>query len=203
MFVPKKDASGSIRKQTTHRQNIFKSVIESPFIIKWPRIGSELSGRLFDSLLKVIESVGEYRKADRSATKVINNSDKLEDSKSDSVIPRIVSEQRILVGINDVTKHLERMIQVRGSDKNLTENDLTGIKAPCSAIFICRRDIKPIHLCSHILTLAALAQVKLIPLPMDSEGRLSQALNLKRASVLFIEVLYNKSAEKLITNHFV
>jgi ribosomal protein L7Ae-like RNA K-turn-binding protein len=101
--------------------------------------------------------------------------------------PRIMAEHRILVGINEVTKHLEQMIQSHHNEIKVPENMLSN-KILTPAIFICRRDIKPIHLCLHLLTLAALANVKLIPLPADSEAAIAQALNLKRVSALFLEV---------------
>jgi hypothetical protein len=55
-------------------------------------------------------------------------------------------------------------------------------------IYICKREIKPLQLCQHILSMAALAKIKLVPMPNDTESKLSQALGINRACVVLVEV---------------
>lgn len=55
-------------------------------------------------------------------------------------------------------------------------------------IYICKREIKPLQLCQHLLYMAALAQIKIVPMPAEAESKMSQALGIKRACVVLIEV---------------
>ncbi|KAI8079966.1 uncharacterized protein BX664DRAFT_269264, partial [Halteromyces radiatus] len=108
---------------------------------------------------------------------------------------------RILLGLNDVTKHIERIIQKRKQRKDLTKpiseetNETNNTLTP--VIFVCRRDIKPLHLCSHLLSMAALANIKLIQLPANAETLLAQALKLQRVCVLFLELNHTGTEESL------
>lgn len=63
-------------------------------------------------------------------------------------------------------------------------------------IYICKREIKPQNLCQHILYMAAIANIKLLVLPNESECKLGQALNISRASVVLVEIKEEKE-EKL------
>lgn len=83
--------------------------------------------------------------------------------------------QRLHVGINEVTRYLEASIA------NRSHKDTT-------VIYICKREIKPLQLCEHLLYMAALAKIKLVPMPADSECRLGTALGITRASVVLVEV---------------
>jgi ribosomal protein L7Ae-like RNA K-turn-binding protein len=81
---------------------------------------------------------------------------------------------RVHVGINQVTRYLEKYIESQSQKEAL--------------IYICKREIKPLKLCEHLLYMAAVAKVKLIPMPADSELQLGKALNLHKASVILVEV---------------
>lgn len=82
---------------------------------------------------------------------------------------------RTHVGINQVTRYLENYIEKKTTDKQ-------------PLIYICKREIKPLQLCQHLLYMAAVANVKLMTMPADSELKIGNALSITKASVLLIEV---------------
>ncbi|KAI8068831.1 hypothetical protein BDF21DRAFT_425594 [Thamnidium elegans] len=77
---------------------------------------------------------------------------------------------------------MEQYIQNKGSLKTNST----------PVIYICKREIKPLQLCQHILYMAALAKVQLVPMPADSECKLGKALGMKRTSMILIELMENK-----------
>lgn len=89
--------------------------------------------------------------------------------------------QRLHVGINEVTRFMETFIANKRLDK-----ESTLVTTP--VIYICKREIKPLQLCQHLLYMAALAKIKLVPMPADSECRIGKALGITRACVVLIEV---------------
>lgn len=58
-------------------------------------------------------------------------------------------------------------------------------------IYICKREIKPLQLCQHLLYMAAVAKIKLVPMPNDTESKLGLALGINKACVVLIEVRAN------------
>lgn len=98
-----------------------------------------------------------------------------------SVITQPEIQSRLHVGINEVTRYMESYIAHTSTHHNTKDT-----KYP--VIYICKREIKPLQLCQHLLSMAALAKIKLIPMPADSESKLGQALGITRASVILIEV---------------
>ncbi|EIE91911.1 hypothetical protein RO3G_16622 [Rhizopus delemar RA 99-880] len=85
---------------------------------------------------------------------------------------------RVHIGINQVTRYLEKYIESQSQKEVL--------------IYICKREIKPLKLCEHLLYMAAVAKVKLIPMPADSEQQLGKTLDLHKASVILVEAVENK-----------
>lgn len=61
-------------------------------------------------------------------------------------------------------------------------------------LFVCRRDIKPLQLCTHLLTMSALAGIKLVPLPLNAEKTLSKILYLSKVSCLLIKLSSNNTS---------
>jgi hypothetical protein len=122
-----------------------------------------------------LEPVGEYKLKCRSLKK----------KKTPSSVEKPDICQRIHVGINEVTRYLETYIE----NKRLNKIAMEGTPV----IYICKREIKPLQLCQHLLYMAALAKIKLVPMPADSECRMGKALGIGRASVILVEVigLYN------------
>lgn len=120
-------------------------------------------------VIRTLEPITNYRKELKEKTK--KKGSKVELEKPDL-------ESRLHVGINQVTRKLENYIKTK-PDTN---------KMP--VLFICKREIKPLQLCQHLLYMAALTKVRLVPLPAESENKLSQALHMNRASVLLMEVIH-------------
>ncbi|KAI7890958.1 uncharacterized protein EV154DRAFT_398104, partial [Mucor mucedo] len=87
-------------------------------------------------------------------------------------------QSRLHVGINEVTRYMESYIASTPTTQPV--------------MYICKREIKPLQLCQHLLSMAALAKIKLIPMPADSESKLGQALGITRASVVLIEIMEDK-----------
>lgn len=89
--------------------------------------------------------------------------------------------KRVHIGINEVTRFMEHYIENKRSNKNIS-SDRTPV------IYICKREIKPLQLCQHLLYMAALAKAKLVPMPADSECKIGEVLGINRASVVLVEV---------------
>ncbi|GAA5799169.1 hypothetical protein HPULCUR_004579 [Helicostylum pulchrum] len=160
---------------TEKKKTIYKNVLGSPFIIKWPTIHTELGQTILTQLLKVLTPIGEYKTQCRALKK-----EKKSDTATTLVEPDIT--HRTFIGINEVTRFMEHYIQ----NKDTLKPNATPV------IYICKREIKPLQLCQHILYMAALAKVQLVPMPADSECKLGKALGMKRTSVLLIELMENK-----------
>ncbi|KAI1317761.1 hypothetical protein EDD11_007935 [Mortierella claussenii] len=96
--------------------------------------------------------------------------------------------QSTIIGINAVTRALERSIQ-----------NLAAHPSP-SAIFLCKGDLAPAHLYSHLgPMIAMLPATKLFPLLRGSEKRLSEALGMQAVGALAIRSgSESKEAEDLV-----
>ncbi|CAO3635667.1 unnamed protein product [Cunninghamella echinulata] len=105
--------------------------------------------------------------------------------------PLILSEMRLLFGINSVTRHLEKVIKYQRQHANKMEVDINNDEDLTPVIFICRRDIKPLQLCTHLLSMSVLTGIKLVPLPLNAEKALAKTLNLSKVSCLLIELSSN------------
>lgn len=84
---------------------------------------------------------------------------------------------RIHIGINQVTRYLQKYIDNNSNNKNSQQ----------VILYVCKRDIKPTQLCQHLLYMAAVANIKLIPMPPDSESKLSNALGMTKAACILVE----------------
>lgn len=108
------------------------------------------------------------------------SSKKSETQQQPLTIPEPDLHSRAHTGINQVTRFMEAYIAKKQINTNLV--DRTPV------IYICKREIKPLQLCQHLLYMAALAQIKLVPMPANAESKISQALGIKRACVVLLEV---------------
>ncbi|KAI7872694.1 hypothetical protein BDF14DRAFT_9690 [Spinellus fusiger] len=86
--------------------------------------------------------------------------------------------QRVVIGINQVTGYMESVIRDKYNGKT-TEN---------LAVFVCKRDTQPPHLVAHLLSMAAIAECKIISLPKASEEALALVLGVNRACTLAIRL---------------
>ena len=119
------------------------------------------------------------------------------------IIPHLV------LGINQVTKRLEDQArayrQTLGVTKTVTDDDTSQPPPPgrISVVFVCRADIDPPLLISHLPTLIASCNssrnaltdpnshppIKLVPVPKGSESLLADATGLRRLAVLALDVI--------------
>jgi len=115
--------------------------------------------------------------------------------------PRIL--QHLTVGINEVTKRLESQIQHRRTTVVTTAEDSeTASPRPnLKIILVCRADIDPPLLIDHLPHLVAAYNsiqtsdtIKLVPLPRGAESSLAEAIGLRRAAVVGIDVACPESA---------
>jgi ribonuclease P/MRP protein subunit POP3 len=105
--------------------------------------------------------------------------------------------QHLTVGINEVTKRLEYQIQHSRIAVVTTAED-SKIASPglgLKIVLVCRADIDPPLLIDHLPHLVAACNsaqtgdaVKLVPLPKGAEPSLAQAIGLRRAAVVGIDV---------------
>lgn len=108
------------------------------------------------------------------------SSKKPEKQQQPSTIPEPDLHSRVHIGINQVTRFMEAYIEKKQTNTNPAD------RSP--VIYICKREIKPLQLCQHLLYMATLAQIKLVPMPADAESKISRALGIKRACVVLLEV---------------
>ena len=112
----------------------------------------------------------------------------------------------LILGINRVTKRLEDQArayrQTLTATKTITDD---GISQPplISVVFVCRADVDPPLLISHLPTLIASCNssrstltdpnsyppIKLVPVPKGSESLLADATGLRRLAVLALDVI--------------
>ena len=115
----------------------------------------------------------------------------------------------LILGINQVTKRLEHQArayrQTLSAAKTLIDNGTSESppSRPISIVFVCRADVDPPLLISHLPTLIASCNssrnslmapelhppIKLIPVPKGSESLLADATGLRRLAVLALDVI--------------
>jgi len=119
------------------------------------------------------------------------------------IIPHLV------LGINQVTKRLEHQArayrQTLNATNTITDNGTSQPppSGPISVVFVCRADVDPPLLISHLPTLIASCNssrnaltdpgsyppIKLVPVPKGSELLLADATGLRRLAVLALDVI--------------
>jgi ribonuclease P/MRP protein subunit POP3 len=116
-------------------------------------------------------------------------------------------QQHLAVGINEVTKRLEYQIRRSRVTVVTTAEDSTFASSgpDLKIILVCRADIDPPLLIDHLPHLVAACNsdqtgnaVKLVPLPKGAESSLAQAIGLRRAAVVGIDVRYSLNYWALI-----
>jgi len=113
----------------------------------------------------------------------------------------------LILGINQVTKRLERQARAYRQTLSATVTITDGgtsrppPSGPISIVFVCRADIDPPLLISHLPTLIASCNssrsaltdpeshppIKLVPVPKGSESLLADATGLRRVAVLALD----------------
>jgi len=115
----------------------------------------------------------------------------------------------LILGINRVTKRLEDQArayrQTLTATKTITDDGTSQPppSGPISVVFVCRADVDPPLLISHLPTLIASCNssrnaltdpnsyppIKLVPVPKGSESLLADATGLRRLAVLALDVI--------------
>ncbi|KAF9102421.1 hypothetical protein BGX29_004607 [Mortierella sp. GBA35] len=213
-------AQGGMRSEAKKTKVVFKNVLDTPFNIQWPEVTADNNAIVLDTVCDMVKQIFEYhntrpkqhakpdKKAKRAPSEVAGSAPSkpttalatLDDSSSttaESTDPASSTSQSppppailrsIILGINAVTKALERSIQ-----------DL-GAHPPPTAIILCKGDLVPSHLYTHLgPMIAMLPGVLLFPLLKGSERRLSEALGLPAVGALAIQSTEgSREAEDLV-----
>ncbi|CAG8578476.1 8694_t:CDS:2 [Racocetra fulgida] len=209
----------TLRSQEQKRKTVFKAVLNSPYTVKWsvnnilcflldqnsficqlfrPEVSLEDQQLILEELCELNRRKG-VTIDDETATS----------SKSISLPPPPPILSRIVIGINDVTRHLEQSINpnikrkyVQGfSDPLISTNPNNQLTNPSPIviqnehltslrmIFVCKADILPPHLCAHLPIMSSIARdVLLVPLPSGAEELISNKLGIKRTSCIGVKI---------------
>ncbi|KAJ2963260.1 hypothetical protein NQZ79_g1695 [Umbelopsis isabellina] len=150
----------NLRKAEEKRKVVYKAVLDTPFILKWPftpaNIHDEILQLLCDNLKPLGQARAERRRQRKNKVKVAEN---------------LPASPIVITGINAITRNLEK--------KDPDDSD--------ALLFVCRGDIDPSQLCAHFPQLSALANRKLVSLQQGAETAISSSLGLKRVSAVQIQ----------------
>lgn len=132
--------------------------------------------KAFDKGIKVESNDDEFSKDDISSNKLENISS---------------IRSNICFGINEVTKHLERMTNphslISANPNYQLSNSLMNYYL-LEMVFVCKADLLP-QLYSHFPTICNIAgDVLLVPLPSGASKRISDVVNFKRVSCIGVKV---------------
>ena len=139
-----------------------------------------------------------------------------QDADQEAVIPTEPAIiPHLILGINQVTKRLEHQArayrQTPSAHKTVADNGTSQSQppsGPISIVFVCRADVDPPLLISHLPTLIASCNssrntladpashppIKLVPIPKGSESLLADATGLRRVAVLALDVIVHPAA---------
>ncbi|KIK97552.1 hypothetical protein PAXRUDRAFT_212549 [Paxillus rubicundulus Ve08.2h10] len=210
-------------RSALERKPIFKSVLENPFQIKWPSVPMNVQNLFLARLMAACENIPSRVHASRAVVRkgaispAVNPSFKLpgtDAQASDDVglgnLPapdgapsdyRSSPSQHLIIGINQVTRALERQLQFSRRRITLCTSsqcvDQPDVPPSNMAIvFVCCADLDPPVLVDHIPYLVAGCNsaknapptvIRLVPLPKGSEAIISQTIGLRRAAVIGID----------------
>ncbi|KAG0365004.1 hypothetical protein BC939DRAFT_504237 [Gamsiella multidivaricata] len=209
--------SGGMRAEAKKTKVVFKNVLDTPFNIPWPEVTSEDNTIVLDVLCDLLKPIRELHnthhnrssikpkqeKSGKASKKASSDSNSTassgpnpalasmnEETPKSSSAPQSLPPPEILrstvIGINAITKALERSI-----------DNISSHPAP-SAIFICKGDLVPAHLYSHLGPMVAmLPGTVLFPFLRGSERKLSEALGMPAVGAVAIKA-GSKEAEGLI-----
>ncbi|KAF9364106.1 hypothetical protein BGX34_002473 [Mortierella sp. NVP85] len=209
---------GGMRAEAKKTKAVFKHVLETPFSIPWPEVTPENNAIVLDVLCDLIAPIREYHRTrcsseskQSTSKKNKNKKNKSKDASKDEegssrpntalatadIDPSPASKEAsvsstsqrpsildfTIIGINAITKSLERSIQ-----------DLVTHPPP-SAIFLCKGDLVPAHLYTHLgPMIAMLPKTVVFPLLKGSERKLSEALGMPAVGALAIKARTGQDA---------
>ncbi|KAL4241744.1 hypothetical protein ABKN59_000816 [Abortiporus biennis] len=220
----------------SERKVVYKSVLDNPFKISWPKIPSNVQNMAFAGLMNMLNGVSDFnemkKKACRQKRRLVSEPDlnrkkrKVEKptslqgtgtlpietsdgQPSDTLQEQMHQEiptstqapvilEHITVGINEVTKKLEALSRaLREHAVNKGKARAENISSSTQVVFVCRPDINPEALVSHLPSLVAACNsarpkdtpsitTLLVSLPAGSEVSLADALGVRRAAVVLV-----------------
>ena len=154
--------------------------------------------KVFDATLTARTQVEDVMDdtVDDFASDIASENKREQDDKECSLPPTCLSS--LTVGINAVTRQLEfqskpREILFSTSNASSDKDELTPSRL--HIVLVCKADISPIFLVAHLPQLIAACNsndpshpVKLVPLPKNSEASIAEALGIRRAAVVALDV---------------
>ncbi|KAG0361252.1 hypothetical protein BG005_008803 [Podila minutissima] len=194
-------SGAGIRAEAKKSKVVFKNVLDTPFNVPWPEVSNDSNAIVLDVLCELLKPIKNYhhthsaeinkeKKSRKKEAKEKNKKTAQEGAKPNPVLatastppsskstttetPLILAHT--VIGINSVTKELEKSIQ------NIKDHP------PPSAIYVCKGDLSPSHLYSHIgIMVAMLPGTLLFPLTRGSEKKLAEALGMQAVGAVAIK----------------
>ncbi|KAF8347084.1 hypothetical protein F5887DRAFT_1073154 [Amanita rubescens] len=193
------------------RKVTFKSTLDTPFRIPWPKISINVQTELLAHLISILEGVAEYHLALRRLSRKRKRGkarDEEEDgeekedvdsrslpSESDTRVRSIIDH--LVIGLNAVTKRLEEQVRKRPHSVTITEDQPTAemqkTKRDLCLVLACRADVDPPLLIDHLPHLVASCNamqkesVRIASLPEGAEGTLAKSLGIHRVTVIGLD----------------
>ncbi|KAJ7619190.1 hypothetical protein DFH06DRAFT_1235586 [Mycena polygramma] len=207
-------------RETLEKKVIFKAVLDSPFRVPWPSVPMNLQNTALACTISLLDGVSEYQSVrgqeNRKRKQLYKDSAHNKKRKTDAdaspgntdiVLPDAPEESsspirppvlsHLIVGINEVTKRLDAQIRALRKTVSLNPNpasELPPPPAPIKVIVVCRADVDPQVLITHLPHEVAAFNscnpsepIKIIPLPKGAEATLAKAMGLRRVAVIALE----------------
>ncbi|KAF9317923.1 hypothetical protein BG003_000152 [Podila horticola] len=195
-------SGAGIRAEAKKSKVVFKNVLDTPFNVPWPDVSNENNTIVLDVLCELLKPIKSYhqthsaeinkekksmkKEAKEKSTMAAQEGTKPNPALATTTTPSLASKPttsetpsilaHTVIGINSVTKELEKSIQ-----------NIKGHPPP-SAIYVCKGDLSPAHLYSHIGTMVAmLPGTLLFPLTRGSEKKLAEALGMQAVGAVAIK----------------
>ncbi|KAJ8489380.1 hypothetical protein ONZ45_g13606 [Pleurotus djamor] len=182
------------KSSAPEKKVVFKSVLDNPYRVQWPSLPLNLQNALLARLLLAFDGVSSYQGINDKAH--ATPAQQVDVDTSDLVVDPLVVPSKpvilehLITGINQVTRKLES--QLRDLRMNQEASDL--ISKRVKIVFVCKDDIDPPILISHIPHLIAAYNsacisdpIKIAILPGNSEQTLAEALGLRRVAILALD----------------
>ncbi|KAJ7706012.1 hypothetical protein B0H17DRAFT_1125818 [Mycena rosella] len=166
-------------RETLEKKVVFKSVLDSPFLVPWPTVPMNLQNTALAYTVSLLEDVAKYhfargqenrkrkhlqkdaqnkkRKIDVDAPASVDVAvlDATEPSSVEETVlpPRHNIVSHLVFGINEVTRRLDAQIRAMRNVVSLNADpavEPTPPPAPIKVIVVCRADVDPQILIDHI-----------------------------------------------------
>ncbi|KAG0098787.1 hypothetical protein BGZ93_010340 [Podila epicladia] len=170
-------SGAGIRAEAKKSKVVFKNVLDTPFNVPWNYRHAHSAEISKEKKSKKKEAKEKNKKAAQEGGKpnpVLATTSTPSSKSTTTEIPPILAHA--VIGINSVTKELEKSIQ------NIIDHP------PPSAIYVCKGDLSPAHLYSHIgIMVAMLPGTLLFPLTKGSEKKMAEALGMQAVGAVAIK----------------